>query len=174
MPPASRAKTQMSRPNPKVAGLIKKSGSVPDKKFFAEDQRRSWEKRREPSRKPPSVLTLGNDVIDIYTDGACSGNPAREAGALLRIDGRKRNSWRRAATTNNNRIELLAGDRGAAGFTQPVKARVSTQILSMYKRASANGFTAGNARWKQPGRSRSRMKIYVVDALASGHTIEWH
>jgi ribonuclease HI len=63
-----------------------------------EDQLRRMEK--------PGQLPL----VEIYTDGACSGNPGGGWAAILRTSGWKK-SFRRRSGTTNNRMELTAALR---------------------------------------------------------------
>ena len=49
------------------------------------------------------------DVVDIYTDGACSGNPGPGGwGAILRSHGKERELFGGESLTTNNRMEMMA------------------------------------------------------------------
>ena len=66
-------------------------------------------------------------MIEIYTDGACSGNPGPGGwGALLRIGNAETELCGGDPATTNNRMELLAVIEALQSLTQPVEARVYT------------------------------------------------
>ena len=60
--------------------------------------------------------------INIYTDGACSGNPARAAGgAILEYKGLKKELSGGEKSTTNNRMELMAPHPRAGGAERTVR-----------------------------------------------------
>lgn len=117
------------------------------------------------------------DAVDIYTDGACRGNPGPGGwGALLlRGEDMRELSGAEAATTNN-RMELLAVIHALGALNRRVQVRVFTD--SQYVRL---GITAWVAQWKARGwRTADRKPVKNqdlwerLDAAAAGHEIEWH
>ena len=67
------------------------------------------------------------EIVDIYTDGACSGNPGPGGwGAVLRWGEHERELSGGEAATTNNRMELMAAIRALEALKRPVKARVHT------------------------------------------------
>jgi ribonuclease HI len=117
------------------------------------------------------------DIVDIYTDGACSGNPGPGGwGALLRYDGVEKELSGGAAETTNNRMELMAAIEALETLKRPVKARLHTD--STYVK---DGITKWIHRWKAKGwKTANRKPVKNVDlwqrleqALA-GHEVEWH
>src|SRR2546430_17055943 len=86
-------------------------------------------------------------VIEIYTDGACRGNPGPGGwAALLQTGEREKELHGAEALTTNNRMELTAGDRAPEGLKRPGRARGST--ASEYV---SPGVTPGGPGWKSRG-----------------------
>ena len=66
-------------------------------------------------------------TVDIYTDGACKGNPGVGGwGALLRYDGRTRELYGGEPHTTNNRMELMGVIRALEALKRPSRLRVHT------------------------------------------------
>ena len=116
--------------------------------------------------------------VEIYTDGACSGNPGPGGwGAVLRYGTVERELCGGEATaTTNNRMELTAPIRALESLTRPVTVHVYTD--SSYVR---NGITAWVPKWKRNGwQTAARQPVKNVDlwqeldALAARFEIEWH
>ena len=124
-----------------------------------------------------SVRVQNSRMVDIYTDGACSGNPGPGGwGVLLRIDGAETELCGGEPATTNNRMELLAVIEALQSLTQPVKARVYTDSQYVQK-----GISEWIHSWKQRGwRTASKEPVKNedlwrrLDALASTHALEWH
>ena len=116
-------------------------------------------------------------VVDIYTDGACRGNPGPGGwAALLTFGAREKELAGAEAMTTNNRMELTAGIRALEALRRPVRARVYTD--SEYVR---RGITEWVSSWKARGwRTADRKPVKNqelwerLDALAAAHRIEWH
>jgi ribonuclease HI len=87
-------------------------------------------------------------VVDIYTDGACSGNPGPGGwGALLRYGSHEKElHGGEALGTTNSRMELMAAIQALESLTRPVTARLHTD--SAYLR---NGITQWLPTWKRNG-----------------------
>jgi ribonuclease HI len=114
--------------------------------------------------------------VEIYTDGACSGNPGPGGwGALLRWRGEERELWGGEAETTNNRMELTAAIMALESLKRPVSAVLYTD--STYVR---DGITKWIVGWKQKGWKTANKKPVknvdlwqrLDDALA-GHDIDW-
>ena len=115
--------------------------------------------------------------LDIYTDGACRGNPGPGGwGAVLQHGGRERELSGAEAATTNNRMELTAVIEALAALKRPVKARIYTD--SQYVRL---GILEWMANWKKRGWKTADRKPVKnqdlwqrLDELAAGHELEWH
>jgi ribonuclease HI len=117
-----------------------------------------------------------DDIIDIYTDGACKGNPGVGGwGALLRAGGKTRELHGGEAHTTNNRMELLAVIRALEALTRPSHARVHTD--SQYVQLGISKWIHG---WKKNGwRTADKKPVKnadlwrELDTLAALHDLEW-
>lgn len=116
-------------------------------------------------------------IVEIYTDGACRGNPGRGGwAALLSCEGREKELAGAEALTTNNRMELTAVIRALESLKRPVRARLFTD--SEYVR---RGITEWVPSWKTRGwltADRKPVKnqdLWVeLDKLAAAHQVEWH
>jgi len=87
---------------------------------------------------------MAKDTVEIFTDGACSGNPGPGGwGALLRYNGREKELFGGERQTTNNRMEMMAAIMALESLKRPVKAVLSTD--SSYLK---NGITKWLPGWK--------------------------
>ncbi|RMF99156.1 MAG: ribonuclease HI [Gammaproteobacteria bacterium] len=115
--------------------------------------------------------------VEIYTDGACRGNPGPGGwGALLIYNGKERELHGGEPATTNNRMELLAAIRALEALREPCRVQLYTD--SDYLR---RGISEWLPAWKRRGwRTSSRKPVKNVDlwqrldALAQAHRVEWH
>jgi ribonuclease HI len=116
-------------------------------------------------------------VIEIYTDGACRGNPGPGGWAALLLLGEHERELSGAETlTTNNRMELTAVIRALEALKRPVAARIYTD--SQYVR---RGITEWLSSWKaRDWRTADRKPVknqdlwQALSALADRHEVEWH
>ena len=86
-------------------------------------------------------------TVEMYTDGACRGNPGPGAWAALLIAGKERKELYGAeAATTNNRMELMAAIQGIEAVKRKGRARVYTD--SQYLRNGITGWITG---WRGNG-----------------------
>ncbi|MEY3201844.1 MAG: hypothetical protein RIR70_1394 [Pseudomonadota bacterium] len=114
--------------------------------------------------------------LDIYTDGACSGNPGPGGwGAVLMGFGQEKELFGGEPATTNNRMELLAVIRALEALKRPVKARVYTDSQYVQKGISEWIHSWKRRGWltadKQPVKNADLWQR--LDTLAAGHQIEW-
>ena len=115
--------------------------------------------------------------VDIYTDGACSGNPGPGGwGAILRAGGQEKEFFGGAAQTTNNRMEMTAVIEARRALKRPVAARVHTD--SQYVQKGITEWIHGWKRrgWKTAGGDPVKNEDLwrALDALAAQHRLEWH
>jgi ribonuclease HI len=123
------------------------------------------------------AATRAAGVVDIYTDGACRGNPGVGGWAALLMRGSDEREIHGAEPyTTNNRMELTAVIRALEALRRPVEVRVYTD--SEYVR---RGVTEWLASWKARGwRTADKKPVknqdlwQRLDELIGPHRIEWH
>ena len=117
-----------------------------------------------------------NDVVEIFTDGACSGNPGPGGwAALIRNHGDEKIFSGGEPGTTNNRMEMTAAIKALESFDRPRKIRLATD--SQYLRL---GITEWIHDWKRRGWLTSSKKPVKnvdlwqrLDSAAARHEIEW-
>jgi len=115
-------------------------------------------------------------MVEIYTDGACKGNPGPGGwGVLLKQDGMVREFHGGEAHTTNNRMELIAVIRALEALANGTRARVHTD--SQYVQL---GISTWIRDWKKRGwRTADKKPVKNedlwrrLDELAGLHDIEW-
>jgi len=115
--------------------------------------------------------------IEMYTDGACRGNPGPGGwGVLLRNGESERTLYGGEPETTNNRMELTAAIEGLAALSEPCRVELTTD--SEYVR---RGITEWMQAWKQRNwRTAARKPVANrdlwerLDAIASAHDVRWH
>ena len=121
--------------------------------------------------------TAGSDQpIDIFTDGACKGNPGAGGwGALLRRGSHEKELFGGEAHTTNNRMELLAVIRALEALTRPSVVRVHTD--SQYVQQGISTWIHGWKRknWRTAaGAPVKNVDLWkTLDEAASRHRVEW-
>jgi len=115
--------------------------------------------------------------IEIFTDGACSGNPGPGGwGAVLRWNGAVRELSGGEADTTNNRMELTAAIAALEALKEPCAVDLHTD--SNYVKDGISGWIDG---WKRNGwRTSARAPVKNVelwqrlDAARARHQVTWH
>ena len=117
------------------------------------------------------------DTVEIYTDGACSGNPGPGGwGALLLYGGIEKEINGGAAATTNNRMELQAAIEALSALTRASRVRLHTD--SVYLR---DGISQWIHTWKRNGWRTSQRKPVknkdlwqTLEQALAAHEVEWH
>ena len=116
------------------------------------------------------------DIVEIYTDGACKGNPGVGGwGALLQRGGKTRELYGGEARTTNNRMEMTAVIRALEALEHGTRVRLHTD--SQYVQL---GISKWIRDWKKRGwRTADRKPVKNedlwrrLDELAGQHEVEW-
>jgi ribonuclease HI len=116
-------------------------------------------------------------VVEIYSDGACRGNPGPGGwGALLRYNKEEKELWGGEADTTNNRMELMAAIRALEALKRASRVKLYTDSIYVMK-----GITTWIHTWKKKGwRTADKKPVKnedlwrQLDELAARHDIEWH
>ncbi|WP_459723446.1 ribonuclease HI [Sideroxyarcus sp. TK5] len=117
-----------------------------------------------------------SDVVDVFSDGACKGNPGVGGwGVLLRAKGKERELCGGEAHTTNNRMELMAAIAALETLTRPCKVRLHTDSKYVLQ-----GITEWLPGWKQRGwKTASKQPVKNedlwrrLDDAVTRHHIEW-
>jgi ribonuclease HI len=118
-----------------------------------------------------------SDVTEIFTDGACRGNPGPGGwGALMRYQGKEKSLYGAEQHTTNNRMELMAAIKSLQALKRPTHVSLTTD--SQYVR---KGITEWITNWKKRGWKTAAKKPVKnddlwreLDAACAVHEIEWH
>jgi len=123
-----------------------------------------------------SATQGGTDAVELYTDGACLGNPGPGGwGALLRFGSREKELSGGEAQTTNNRMELMAAIAGLEALKRPCGVVLTTD--SQYVK---RGVEEWMERWRANGwRTSDRKPVKNQDlwerlsAALAGHRVQW-
>jgi iron complex transport system ATP-binding protein len=116
-------------------------------------------------------------MIEIYTDGACSGNPGPGGwGVLLRKGAEETELCGGEPATTNNRMELLAVIEALQSLPESVEARVYTDSQYVQKGISEWIHSWKRRGWKTTGKEPVKNEDLWrrLDQLAAVHKLEWH
>ena len=115
-------------------------------------------------------------VVEIFTDGACRGNPGPGGwGALLRSGGNEREIWAGEVDTTNNRMELTAAIEALRALRHSCEVKLTTD--SVYVR---DGITKWLANWERNGwRTAAKKPVknkelwQALSAEVARHDVKW-
>lgn len=116
-------------------------------------------------------------TVEIFTDGACSGNPGPGGwGAILRYNGHEKELSGGMANTTNNRMEMMAAIEALSALSRP--SRVALHTDSSYLK---NGITTWIHNWKARGwRTADKKPVknidlwQALDQALERHDVTWH
>ena len=115
-------------------------------------------------------------LIEIYTDGACRGNPGPGGwGAVLSYGEKTKEIFGGEPETTNNRMELTAAIKGLEALSKSCSVRITTDSKYVL-----TGITEWVSNWKQKNWKTANRKPVLnvelwkrLDALVELHQIEW-
>ena len=118
-----------------------------------------------------------NSLVEIFSDGACSGNPGPGGwGTILRFGGHEKELSGYDPETTNNRMELTGAIAGLEALTRPCRVRLTTDSEYVKK-----GMTEWLAGWVRRGWKNAQKKPVAnrdlwerLLELSEKHHIEWH
>ena len=121
-------------------------------------------------------MTEPTTMVEIYSDGACSGNPGPGGyGTILRYGNHEKELSGYDAETTNNRMEMLGAIAGLEALKQPCRVRLTTDSQYLVK-----GMTEWIAGWQRKGWKNSKKEEVAnrdlwerLLALANTHQINW-
>ena len=119
---------------------------------------------------------MAEPVVEIYSDGACRGNPGPGGwGAVLRYNLKEKELWGGEASTTNNRMELTAAIRALEALKRRSRVKLYTDSLYVMK-----GISQWIHDWKRRGwKNADRKPVKTedlwrrLDAAVQGHEIQW-
>jgi ribonuclease HI len=120
---------------------------------------------------------MSSKTVEIYSDGACRGNPGPGGwGVLLRTQGHEKELYGGEAETTNNRMELMAAISGLEALKRPCTVVITTDSQYVMK-----GITEWMATWKRRGWKTSANKPVKnvdlwqrLDSALAPHEVQWH
>ena len=117
-----------------------------------------------------------SEQVEIYTDGACKGNPGVGGwGALLVFKGVERELWGGEAVTTNNRMELMAAIRGLAELKRSCNVKLVTDsqyVMQVIQDWMPNWKKRGwKTAAKQPVKNADLWQL--LDEQVNRHQVTW-
>ena len=117
-----------------------------------------------------------SDHVEMYTDGACRGNPGKGGwGVLLRLGEAEKTLYGGEERTTNNRMELTAVIKGLAALNKPCSVLVTTDSKYVL-----SGMTEWMPNWKKRNwKTASKKPVLNVDlwqqldAQVQQHEVSW-
>ncbi len=125
----------------------------------------------------PETVNETGDPVEIFTDGACLGNPGPGGwGVLLRWRGHEKELSGGEVETTNNRMELMAAIKALEALKPGSQADLYTDSKYVM-----DGITEWIAGWKKNGwRTAAKKPVknrdlwQQLDQVLEGHEVDWH
>lgn len=118
-----------------------------------------------------------SEVVEVFTDGACRGNPGPGGwGAILRCKGKEKELFGGEAETTNNRMELMAAIMALESLNRSCQVQLTTDSKYVLQ-----GITEWIIGWKKRGwKNSAKQPVKNVDLWQrldeanARHQVEWH
>jgi ribonuclease HI len=131
----------------------------------------------DPLPKRKTMHETESSLVEIFSDGACSGNPGPGGwGTILRYGGHEKELSGYDPETTNNRMELIAAIAGLEALTRPCRVRITTDSEYVKK-----GMTEWIAGWVKRGWKNAQKKPVAnrdlwerLLELVGQHQVEWY
>ncbi len=118
-------------------------------------------------------MSLAPKAVEIFTDGACSGNPGPGGwGTILRYGGHEKELSGGALETTNNRMELMAVIKGLESLSRRCKVDLYTD--SQYVQRGVTEWMDGWKRKGWPDRIKNQDLWQTLDVLLAKHEVTMH
>ena len=112
-------------------------------------------------------------TVEIFTDGACSGNPGPGGwGAILRYDGHEKELSGGEKLTTNNRMEMMAAIAALEALKRPSVVKLYTD--SKYVQQGVMEWMAGWKKKNWPAKIKNQDLWRRIDSLMESHKVEFH
>ena len=112
-------------------------------------------------------------TVEIFTDGACSGNPGPGGwGAILRYNGVEKELSGGEKNTTNNRMEMMAAIAALEALRKPSDVDLYTD--SKYLQQGVMEWMAGWKKKNWPERIKNKDLWQRIDSLVSMHKVTFH
>jgi len=118
-----------------------------------------------------------SEVVEVFTDGACRGNPGPGGwGAILRCKGKEKELFGGEPETTNNRMEMMAAIMALESLSRPCQVALTTDSKYVLQ-----GITEWIIGWKKRGwKNSAKQPVKNVDLwqrldkLNATHQVTWH
>ncbi len=118
-----------------------------------------------------------SEVVEVFTDGACRGNPGPGGwGAILRCKGKEKELFGGEPETTNNRMEMMAAIMALESLSRPCQVALTTDSKYVLQ-----GITEWIIGWKKRGwKNSAKQPVKNVDLwqrldkINATHQVEWH
>jgi ribonuclease HI len=117
-----------------------------------------------------------DDIVEVFTDGACSGNPGPGGwGVVLRWRGHEKELSGGEANTTNNRMELMAAIQALEVLKRPARVRITTDSNYLKQGITSWIHTWKAKGWRTAGKKPVKNKDLWqrLDAALQRHDVEW-
>ena len=116
-------------------------------------------------------------TVNIYTDGACRGNPGEGGwGALIEYENTRKEYFGGKILTTNNQMELLAAIEGLKALKEPCIVNLTTDSKYVMQGITSGIDNGKKNNWKNAAKKNVKNKdLWVeLDKYAAIHDVKWY